>query len=134
MPGPGFRSCCSALGRESGCPRSETRSCGVSWGFAAGSWGGWHHRGGLSLLYRLVRCLFGLLAVLARSDLPKDVELLVLRHENRVLRRQRSQAAPVPAATTPDREAQPVRDVADLRSVHRKRVVAGVINEYHRAA
>jgi hypothetical protein len=37
----------------------------------------------LSLLYRLVRCLFGLLAVLVRSDLSKDVELLVLRHENR---------------------------------------------------
>jgi putative transposase len=36
----------------------------------------------LSLLYRLVRCLFGLLAVLVRSDLSKDVELLVLRHEN----------------------------------------------------
>jgi putative transposase len=41
----------------------------------------------LSLLYRLVRCLFGLLAVLVRSDLSKDVELLVLRHENQVLRR-----------------------------------------------
>jgi hypothetical protein len=33
----------------------------------------------LSLVYRLVRCLFGLLAVLARSDLSKDAELLVLR-------------------------------------------------------
>ncbi|MFB4308620.1 hypothetical protein [Actinomadura sp. GTD37] len=42
----------------------------------------------LSLLYRLVRCLFGLLAVLVRSDPSKDVELLVLRHENQVLRRQ----------------------------------------------
>jgi putative transposase len=42
----------------------------------------------LSLLYRLVRCLFGLRAVLVRSDLSKDVELLVLRHENRVLRHQ----------------------------------------------
>jgi putative transposase len=41
----------------------------------------------LSLVYRLVRCLFGLVAVLARSDLPKDAELLVLRHENQVLRR-----------------------------------------------
>jgi hypothetical protein len=36
----------------------------------------------LSLLYRLVRCLLGLLAVLVRSDLSKDAELLVLRHEN----------------------------------------------------
>jgi len=42
----------------------------------------------LSLVYRLVRCLLGLLAVLARSDLSKDAELLVLRHENQVLRRQ----------------------------------------------
>ncbi|MEV0408997.1 hypothetical protein [Actinoallomurus sp. NPDC050550] len=41
----------------------------------------------LSLLYRLVRCLLGVLAVLVRSDLSKDVELLVLRHENQVLRR-----------------------------------------------
>ena len=41
----------------------------------------------LSLVYRLVRCLFGLVAVLARSDLSKDAELLVLRHENQALRR-----------------------------------------------
>src|SRR5690348_18418668 len=44
----------------------------------------------LSLAYRSLRCLFGLLAVLARSDLSKDAELLVLRHENQVLRRQLS--------------------------------------------
>jgi transposase len=42
----------------------------------------------LSLAYRLLSCLFGLLAVLVRSDLSKDAELLVLRHENQVLRRQ----------------------------------------------
>jgi putative transposase len=42
----------------------------------------------LSLFYRLVRWLFGLLAVLVRSELSKDVELLVLRQENQVLRRQ----------------------------------------------
>jgi putative transposase len=41
-----------------------------------------------SLVYRLLRCLFGLLVVLVRSDLSKDVELLVLRHENQALRRQ----------------------------------------------
>jgi transposase InsO family protein len=34
----------------------------------------------------------------------------------------------------PDMQAQPVRDVADLRSVRRKPVVAGLINEYHHAA
>ena len=44
----------------------------------------------LSLVYRLLRCLFGLLAVLVRSELSKDIELLVLRHENQVLRRQLS--------------------------------------------
>ena len=33
----------------------------------------------LLIVYRLVRCLFGLLAVLVRSDLSKDAELLVLR-------------------------------------------------------
>jgi hypothetical protein len=42
----------------------------------------------LSLVYRLLRCLVGLLAVLIRSDLSKDAELLVLRHENQVMRRQ----------------------------------------------
>jgi len=36
----------------------------------------------LSIVYRLVRCPLGLLAVLVRSDLSKDAELLVLRHEN----------------------------------------------------
>ena len=36
----------------------------------------------MSLAYRLLRCLFGLLAVLLRSDLSKDAEL-VRRHENR---------------------------------------------------
>ncbi|MGH3901130.1 MAG: hypothetical protein ACRDTA_23350 [Pseudonocardiaceae bacterium] len=42
----------------------------------------------LSILYRLVRWLLGLSAVLMRRDLSKDAELLVLRHENAVLRRQ----------------------------------------------
>ncbi len=42
----------------------------------------------LSLVYLMVRRLFGLLAMLVRSDLPKDAELLVMRHENQVLRRQ----------------------------------------------
>ena len=42
----------------------------------------------LSILYLLVRWLLGLTAVLVRRDLSKDAELLVLRHENAVLRRQ----------------------------------------------
>jgi putative transposase len=42
----------------------------------------------LSLLYRLVRGLLGVLIVVCRGDRSKDAELLVLRHENAVLRRQ----------------------------------------------
>jgi putative transposase len=42
----------------------------------------------LSLAYRLMRCLLGLLAGLVRSDLSKGAELLVLGHESEVLRRQ----------------------------------------------
>jgi putative transposase len=37
--------------------------------------------------YRLARCLLGCLMVLARREASKDAELLVLRHENAVLRR-----------------------------------------------
>ena len=51
----------------------------------------------LSTLYRLVRCLVGLIAVLVRRDLSKDGELLVLRHENAVLRRQIARVAYTPA-------------------------------------
>ena len=41
-----------------------------------------------SAIYLLVRCLLGCLVVLARREVSKDAELLVLRHENAVLRRQ----------------------------------------------
>ena len=52
---------------------------------------GWDHLEVLlSLVYRLLRSLFGLLAVLVRSDLSKDAGLLALRHENQLLRRQLS--------------------------------------------
>jgi hypothetical protein len=39
-------------------------------------------------IYLLVRRLLGSLMVLARRAVSKDAELLVLRHENAVLRRQ----------------------------------------------
>ena len=42
----------------------------------------------LSVVYLLVRRLLGCLVVLARREVSKEAELLVLRHENAVLRRQ----------------------------------------------
>jgi putative transposase len=39
------------------------------------------------IVYLLVRRILGLAAVAFRRDLAKDAELLVLRHENAVLRR-----------------------------------------------
>ena len=41
-----------------------------------------------SVGYLLAHCLLSCLAVLARREVSKDAELLVLRHENAVLRRQ----------------------------------------------
>jgi putative transposase len=41
-----------------------------------------------SLTYMVVRRLIGLVVVLSRGDLAKGLELLVLRYENAVLRRQ----------------------------------------------
>jgi putative transposase len=42
----------------------------------------------IEVVYLLARCLLGCLRVLARREVSKDAELLVLRHENAVLRRQ----------------------------------------------
>ena len=42
----------------------------------------------ISVVYLLVRCLLGCLKVVIRHQVSKDAELLVLRHENAVLRRQ----------------------------------------------
>jgi putative transposase len=44
-----------------------------------------------SVVYQVARSLLGCLMVLARREVSKDAELLVLRHENAVLRRQISQ-------------------------------------------
>jgi hypothetical protein len=49
----------------------------------------WDHRWMIfSVGYLLARCFLNCLAVLARGEVSKDAELLVLRHENAVLRRQ----------------------------------------------
>jgi putative transposase len=42
----------------------------------------------LSLVYRVTRRVLGSVAVLFRRDVSKDAELLALRHENAVLRRE----------------------------------------------
>jgi hypothetical protein len=42
----------------------------------------------VSVVYLLIRCLLGCLTVLTRHQVSKDAELLMLRHENAVLRRQ----------------------------------------------
>ena len=41
----------------------------------------------LKIVYVLVRRIFSLAVLMFRGDLAKDAELLVLRHENAVLRR-----------------------------------------------
>jgi putative transposase len=51
----------------------------------------------LSILYQLVRWLLGLITVLMHRDLSKDAELLVLRQENAVLRRQIARVRYAPA-------------------------------------
>jgi putative transposase len=48
----------------------------------------------IRLLYLLMIRLFGWVALLARNDTSKDVEILVLRHEVAVLRRQVARPKP----------------------------------------
>jgi hypothetical protein len=70
-----------------------------------------------SSLCLVVRCLLGSLVVLARRRVPEDPELLVLRHENAVLRRQagriRYESAGRLWLAAPDPANQCVRDPPD---------------------
>jgi hypothetical protein len=53
----------------------------------------------LKIVYLLVRRILGLAALLFRGDRAKDAELLVLRHENAVLRRQTGQVRYEPGSS-----------------------------------
>src|SRR3954451_5012736 len=54
----------------------------------SGRWG-WESRGVLlTLVYMVTRLVLAAVTILVRREVSKDVELLVLRHENAVLRRQ----------------------------------------------
>ena len=76
-----------------------------------------------SVVYLIVRCLLGCLMVLARREVSKDAEILVLRHENAV-------PSPVQRA---DAVLTFIADPATPR-IQRRRVLGGLINEYERAA
>jgi len=74
-----------------------------------------------------------------RRELPDRTLILGERHLAVVLREylihyNRHRPHQSRRQRPPDLETQPVWDVADLRSVRRRPVVAGLINEYHRAA
>jgi hypothetical protein len=55
----------------------------------------------LKLFYMLLRWLFGLAVLAFRGDQAKDAELLVVRHENAVLRRAGALRASRPGLGSP---------------------------------
>lgn len=71
------------------CPARKLGFVTVSWGFTVESaaWLGPTRGAAITRLPLIEVCLFGMLAVLVRSDLSKDVEVLVLCQENQVPRR-----------------------------------------------
>ena len=91
-----------------------------------------------------MRGLLGCLMVLTRREVSKGAELLVLQHENAVLRRQISQVCYQPA----DRlwlsalsrlipwcrwgGVFPVTSATLFARIERRNIVGGLISEYHR--
>ena len=86
------------------CQRPHSRLWGLDYSIAPGcsAWprrsAGWHHRYVIfSLAYQLTRCLLDFLMLLTRREASKEAELVVLRHENAVLRRQAGRVRYQPA-------------------------------------
>jgi hypothetical protein len=87
----------------------------------------------VSLLYQVTRRLLSVPAVLLRRDTAKDAELLVLRHENAILRRQlgdrvRYQPADRRVAVWPEAgmPESPKTVLRDRRERVRRDVTAGI--------
>jgi hypothetical protein len=83
------------------------------------------------LAYLTLRRSIQLLVLLARGDAAKDLEILVLRHQLTVLRRQ----APRPRLQPPDPPARlTVLGEDNGGAVHRRDLLGGLLHEYRRAA
>jgi hypothetical protein len=91
------RATAAAPGATCGCRKLQFRvvTCGARDGQARGM--RQDARCDLSLVYLLARRLVELLVLRGRSDASKDVEILVLRHQVSVLRRQVTRPRPSPA-------------------------------------